>query len=202
LSETIQLLIGTRNKKKAAELRHLLADLPVDVLDLLDVAPELKVEETGATFEANAIAKATEVARATGLLTLADDSGLEVDALDCRPGVHSARFAGDDQNDARNIAKVLKLMKDIPKERRTARFRCVVAVARPEKVLFTTEGVCSGLIASEPKGARGFGYDPVFYSLELEKTFAEVPSEVKHRYSHRAKALAEAKRKLAGMLAG
>jgi XTP/dITP diphosphohydrolase len=148
--------------------------------------------EDGETFQENAIKKAREAAQFTGILALADDSGLEVDCLDGLPGVHSARFAGEPKDDAANNAKLLTLMQDIPWEQRTARFRCVVALCTPQGKVFTSDGSCEGYILEYLKGKGGFGYDPLFYVPDLNQTFAEIDIEIKNKISHRGKALSGA----------
>ncbi len=182
------LLVATHNKGKLREYRELLRDLPVRLVYLDDVGIHEDVPETGSTFEENAIQKATACARLSGLLTLADDSGLEVDALGGAPGVHSKRYAGPDASDEDRIRKLLTELKGVPPEKRTARFRCVIAVATPEGEVITAEGTVEGVIATEPRGHHGFGYDPVFYLPDRGCTMAELPPEEKNRISHRARA--------------
>jgi len=191
-----KLVVATRNRNKLAEIRALLADLPVRVmgLDAFPGAPE--VEETGATFADNARLKALAAARHTGEWAMADDSGLEVDALDGRPGVFSARFGGPGATDADNNRLLLALLKDVPPEERRARFRCAIAIASPSGETWVDEGVCEGLIADRPRGDGGFGYDPLFIVPELGRTFAELDPEEKNRRSHRARALALARARL------
>lgn len=188
----MQLVLATRNKGKLRELTDLLAPYGFEVLSL-DSFPELgEIVEDGATFQENAIIKAAAVAKHTGLLALADDSGLEVDALDGAPGVYSSRFAGEGKDDLANNRKLLELLAGLPPERRTARFQCVVAIAWPDGSLRTSTGTCEGIIAGSPRGEGGFGYDPLFYVPEYGKTFAELDAAVKNKISHRAKALAGA----------
>jgi XTP/dITP diphosphohydrolase len=191
--------VATHNPGKVREYREILADLPLEVtyLDAEGISEE--VEETGATFAENAILKATTYARLSGLLTWADDSGLEVDALGGAPGVYSARYAGPDATDADRYRKLLNALADVPWDRRTARFRCTVALAMPDgdvrtadgapsaKVL-TADGVCEGVIAFGPAGSNGFGYDPVFYMPERGVTMAQLEAEVKNVISHRGRA--------------
>jgi XTP/dITP diphosphohydrolase len=186
----MKLLVATRNLGKVRELADMLGDLDVSWLSLDDIALTNEVAETGATFEANAILKAEGYAGASKLLTLADDSGLEVDALNGRPGVHTARYGGAGLTSEQRYLRLLEELKDVPDGRRTARFRCVVALARPEGVLGVAEGVCEGSIARTPKGEGGFGYDPVFYLTDQHMTMAELPAEEKHRLSHRGQAFA------------
>lgn len=190
------IVLATRNPGKVEELKALLADMDVNVLSLRDFPDMPEIEETGETFAANAEIKATTVARITGRLTLADDSGLEVDALGGRPGVQSARFGGAGASDRDKYLKLLGLLQGVPDEARTARFRAAVCIATPEGETVIVEGACEGVIAREPAGEGGFGYDPVFYIPECGQTMAEVPSDVKNRMSHRAKAMQLAKRVL------
>ena len=185
----MRLLVATRNKGKVAEFADMLADLQVDWLGLDDLGLTLEVAETGATFEQNAILKATGYARAADLLTLADDSGLEVDALSGKPGVHTARFGGLGLTPVERYQLLLAELRDVPWSERTARFRCVVALGGPDGVLGTASGVCDGMIALEPTGDGGFGYDPVFYLPEQQKTMAQLPPDEKHRISHRGRAI-------------
>lgn len=190
------LVVATRNKKKLRELAALLADLPVQVVDLGAFPGAPEVEETGATFAENARLKAVAAARYTGHWAVADDSGLEVDALDGRPGVWSARFAGPGATDDDNNKLLLKLLEGVPPRRRRARFRCAIAIASPEGETWVDEGVCEGVITDGPRGEGGFGYDPLFLVPELDRTFAELPPEEKNRISHRARALALARKRL------
>ncbi len=186
------LLVATHN---AGKLREIQAILGSDVtLKTMSGYPEIpEVVENGETFEANAIKKAVEVAEVTGMVTLADDSGLEVDALDGAPGVYSARFAGPNATDDLNNAKLLNLLADIPEAERQARFRCVIAVASPGDEPKTETGAWEGRIVNEARGGQGFGYDPLFFSPEHGKTSAELPRDTKNRASHRGKALRAAK---------
>jgi len=189
----IDLVIATRNKKKLREIRELLADLDFNVLSIGDFDEIPEVEEDGDTFEKNARKKAVEVARVTGRLTLADDSGLEIDYLGGRPGVHSARFAGENATDEDRNEKALKLLKGVPEPERAARFRCAIAIASPDEQVEIVLGTCEGEIASEPRGSAGFGYDPLFIVPEYGKTYAELGQEKKNQISHRALALKKAK---------
>ncbi len=189
------ILVATTNAGKVRELRAMLGDR-VAWKTLADFPEVGEVVEDGATFTANARKKATEYARATGLWTLADDSGLVVDALDGAPGVQSARFSGEvppgtDRRtiDRRNIDKLLELLKGVPAERRTARFVCHLCLASPERVLIETEGTVEGVIVDEPAGENGFGYDPVFFVPSLGKTVAQLPDEQKNAISHRGNAI-------------
>ncbi len=183
------LVIATRNKNKTREIRGLLKDFPIEVKNLDDFGPIPEVVEDGETFDDNSYKKASLTARFLGLPALADDSGLAVDALDGRPGVHSARYAGEDATDADRCAKLLREMEG--ESDRTARFVCVISIAVPTGPALTYEANCEGVIIEEPRGESGFGYDPVFYHPPLEKTFAELTMEEKSRVSHRGKALRE-----------
>ena len=196
MAGTTPILFGTSNPHKLAELRAILGDLPFTLLGLDDIASTPEVEETGATFAENAILKATAYACASGLLTLADDSGLEIDALGGEPGVYSARWAGIDTPYSERFRIILERLAPTPPEQRTARFRCVIAIARPEGLLTTAEGVLEGMIATEARGAGGFGYDPILYLPAYGKTVAELPAEVKNQISHRARAAAQARQQL------
>jgi len=198
---TRQLLIATKNMGKVREYRDLLADLPFQVVSLADVGIDADVEETGATFEENALLKARTYARLSGLLTWADDSGLAVDALDGWPGVYSARIAGPDASDMDRIQLLLQRLEDVPAAERTAAFHCVVAIATPDGRAWTTAGSCPGVIIDTPTGTRGFGYDPVFYVPTLDKTFAQLTSEEKNAISHRGIAARKAKDLLARLIA-
>jgi XTP/dITP diphosphohydrolase len=186
------LVLATRNAHKVREIGQILGG-GFSLRSLADFEGAPEVPEEGMTFETNAVQKATAVARALGLPAMADDSGLEVDALDGAPGVRSARFAGERATDEENNAKLLGLMAGLPEERRSARFRCVIAVAWPDGRVRTAEGVCEGRIAKAPRGAGGFGYDPLFVPEGHGQTFAELGEEVKNRISHRARALRRAK---------
>jgi XTP/dITP diphosphohydrolase len=189
----MQLLIATHNRGKLVEYQEMLADLPLDLVTLDDVGIPDDVEENGTTFAGNARAKALEYARRSGLLTLADDSGLEVDALDGEPGVHSKRYAGENKNDPERIAFLLDKLRGVPHEKRAARFRCAIAIATPRSELYECDGTCEGLIEFAPRGTNGFGYDPVFLFPERGLTMAELSSEEKNKISHRARATEQAR---------
>ncbi len=182
-------LVATHNRGKVSEYEELMAGLHVSWVGLGDVGIGSDVDETGATFEENAILKAQAYARASGLLTLADDSGLEVDALDGRPGVHTARYGGVGLDSAQRYRLLLEQLAAVPMAARRARFRCVVALAQGEQLWGTASGVVEGQIAFEPAGKGGFGYDPVFYLPQYERTMAQLPAAVKNQISHRARAL-------------
>ncbi len=185
----MKLLVATHNPGKVRELRALLEDLPLELTWPGELGLDLQVEESGATFEENARLKALAYARASGLWTLADDSGLEVDALGGAPGVRSARYGGPGASDADRYRLLLERMAAVPEGKRQARFRCVVALASPDGRIWTAEGKVEGVVAWEPRGENGFGYDPVFYMPDLGCTMAELPEEEKNRLSHRARAV-------------
>ena len=190
------LLVATHNAGKLAELRNLLRDAPYALASLADVGIDADVDETGATLEENAALKATTYARLSGLPTLADDSGLEVDALGGAPGVHSARYAGASATDADRIAKLLANLAP-HKPPWTARFRCVIAIARDAGAPELRAGACEGVIIAAPRGENGFGYDPVFLLPEYGKTMAELSDAEKNRVSHRGRAARKAAQALA-----
>jgi XTP/dITP diphosphohydrolase len=183
------ILVATRNPGKLREYAHLLADLPVEWLTLDQAGITLEVEETGDSFLTNARLKATAYARASGLLTLADDSGLEVDALGGAPGVNSARYAGPGASDRERYELLLSKLKSVPQVQRSARFVCVVAIATQHGAVHATRGEVQGRIIDQPRGEHGFGYDPVFWLEERGCTMAELSSDEKNRISHRASAL-------------
>lgn len=189
-----KLVIATKNKNKIKEIRDLLKDLSLEVIGLEEGDwPVPKIVEDRKSLKENAIKKAKAVARATGELTLADDSGLEVDVIDGQPGIYSSRFAGENATDRDNNMKLLQVLKDIPIARRTAQFRCAVAIAQNPKNIEVVEGVCRGVIGLEERGNSGFGYDPLFVYPDYNKTFAELGLGVKNKVSHRARALEKAK---------
>lgn len=189
----MNLLVATHNPGKIREFRALLAPLPARILFPPDLGLKVQVTEVGATYAENARIKAMAYAQAsreamrTPPLVLADDSGLEVDALNGAPGIHSARYTPG--SDTERLTALLKQMEGIPQEQRTARFRCVVAIVTPQGETHTVEGTCEGLIAAALAGEGGFGYDPLFYLPELGCTMAQLPPEIKNRISHRARAV-------------
>jgi XTP/dITP diphosphohydrolase len=188
----MKILLATQNKGKAVEFRDLLADQDIEVCSLLDFPEWEDVEETGQTFAENALLKAREAMKKTGLLTLADDSGLEVEALNGAPGIYSARFAGEQGNAAKNIDKLLWLLEDVPEERRGARFRCSLAIVTPDGQEYLVEGTVEGRILRRRQGESGFGYDPVFFLPDLGRTMAELSAAQKNEISHRAQAFRKA----------
>jgi len=185
-----RLLVATGNPGKLAEMRTLLAPLGIEVLAPAEVGWPAEVPEDGETLQANALAKARAACRATGLVSVADDSGLFVEALGGAPGVRSARYAGPAQDPAANCAKLLGALSGVPPERRGAEFRCAVVLVAPGGVEAVFNGRCAGSIALAPRGRGGFGYDPLFLAAGEERTFAELASGEKHRHSHRGRALA------------
>jgi len=189
----MQLVLATNNEDKIREIRHLLDDLPITVMTRDDFLEFPDIEETGSTLEENAIIKARAISEFCDLPALADDSGLEVDALNGAPGVRSSRYAGDNVTYADNNRKLLAELEGVPREKRTARFRCVIAVCWGDEEIETVEGVADGVITEESAGIAGFGYDPVFYYPPAEKRFSEMTVEEKNLVSHRGKALQEAR---------
>lgn len=189
----MKIVLATNNKHKIEEIKDILSDPKLKILTLNDFKDFPEIEETGKTLEENAILKAIDVYRFTRLISLADDSGLEVDALDGAPGVLSSRFAGEHCSYKDNNLKLLSLMKDIPWEKRGATFVCVVAIAKDLDNIKTLRGEVRGIITTQESGEKGFGYDPVFYLPHLGKTFAQLSFEEKNKISHRAKAFEKAR---------
>jgi XTP/dITP diphosphohydrolase len=196
-----EILVATGNKGKLLEIRELLHGLPVAITSLADYwNPVPSIPETGSTFSENALQKAVWAFRQKGMWVLADDSGLEVDALGGLPGVKSARFAGASAGNTANNRKLLELMADVPAGRRTARFTCVAVLVTAPADYFFADGSCEGMLLSEPRGNRGFGYDPLFVPAGFTQTFAELESADKHAISHRGKALEKMQRHLHELL--
>ncbi len=198
---TRSILVGTGNRKKRDEMAALLADMDLRLVmpTELDPVPP-PPEETGETFEANAASKALDYAAATGLWTIADDSGLVVDALDGAPGVRSARYSGEQATDEENNRKLLHALTHVPEAERGGGYVSVVTLAAPGRVLLSTRGTCRGRILTQPRGAGGFGYDPLFFVDELGRTFAEITAAEKARLSHRGEALRQLKLELPAIL--
>lgn len=188
------LIIATRNQKKKEEITRLLGFTGIKIWSLADFRNIPAIEEDGLTFDDNAIKKATIAASMTGMLAIADDSGLEVDALGGKPGIYSARYAGENAGDRENNRKLLEELKDVPFKKRTARYKCSIALVEPDGNFKVVRGECFGLIATTPKGNNGFGYDPLFIVPNFSKTVAELSPKIKDRISHRAKAIYQAKR--------
>ena len=183
-----KLLLATNNQGKVREYKSLLQNLPLELVSPVELGINPEVNESGGSLEDNAVLKATIFARESQLMALADDSGLEVDALGGEPGPLSARYAGEGASDKDRVNYLLARLKDVPEKQRSARFRCVIAIASPDGEVELCSGECPGFITLEPRGEEGFGYDPVFYLPELGKTMAELPLEVKNRVSHRGQA--------------
>ncbi|MEW5925385.1 MAG: XTP/dITP diphosphatase [Candidatus Zixiibacteriota bacterium] len=196
----MQLVLATRNKDKIREIKNLLEELPITIMTFEDFLEFPDIEETGETLEENAILKARGIAEFAGVAALADDSGLEVDTLDGAPGVYSSRYAGPGCTYDDNNRKLLKDLEGVPKEKRTARFRTVIAIAWDESKVETVEGTVDGFIAEKKTGRDGFGYDPVFFYPPAGKTFAEMTLAEKNKVSHRGRALIKASELLAGHL--
>ncbi len=189
----MQLVVATRNKKKLAEIKEILRGIDLELLSLGSYQDAPQVFENGKSFQENAVKKAVKLARFTGRLCLGEDSGLCVDALGGAPGIYSARFSGRGKSDLKNNLKLLKLLKGLPLSKRKAHYSCAVALADKNGLVGVVEGSCSGLIAFEPKGSAGFGYDPLFYIPKYKKTFAQLGEKIKHKMSHRYYALKKAK---------
>jgi len=188
------IVIATRNKKKKEEIMRLLRDVGMKVWSLADFPHIGPISEDGFTFDDNAIKKAKITAEETGMLSLADDSGLEVDALDGKPGIYSARYASEDASDNMNNRKLLDELKGVPFKKRFARYKCSVALAEPDGNVKVLRGDCFGFIGTVLRGNNGFGYDPLFIIPRYSKTVAELPAKIKDRISHRAKAIYQARR--------
>lgn len=185
-----QLIIATKNPGKATEFRDFFHRYQIQAVSLLDLPESIPdIEETGTTFEENAAIKAEAIAKRMQIPVLADDSGLMIDALDGRPGVFSARYAGEPKNDENNLVKVMNELKGVPPEHRQAHFVCVLAIAMPDHETTFYKGVCTGSIAMAPKGENGFGYDPVFIPTGYSQTMAELDPSEKNAISHRKKAI-------------
>ena len=187
-----KLLLATNNQAKVREYRSLLQDLPFELVTLAEQGITTIASEEGDSLEENARLKATHGASKSQLVTLGDDSGLEVDALGGEPGRLSARYAGEGASDRDRVNYLLSRLEGVPSQKRSARFRCVIAIARPDGEVEFCSGECHGFITFEPRGEQGFGYDPIFYLAELDKTMAELPLEIKNLVSHRGKAATKA----------
>ncbi len=199
----MKIIFATKNKGKLVEIKEIFKDTSVSIISMEEAGIDMDIVEDGSTFTENAVIKATAVMQASGMPAMADDSGLEIDFLDKQPGVMSARYMGEDTPYSIKNGRILQLLNDVPGEKRAARFVCAIATAFPEGVdilpaaskqkLFTTQATIEGLIAYEPKGGGGFGYDPIFYVPELGMTTAELSLEQKNKISHRGKALRQMK---------
>ena len=184
-----KVVVATKNKGKLKEIKQILAPMGFNVISMEEANIDMDIDETGDSFEENAMLKALAVHKLTGAIVIADDSGLETDALNGAPGIYSARYSGANASDDKNNEKLLIQLKDIPDEKRTARFVCAIAVVFDENRKFTVKGTVDGIINRAPAGENGFGYDPLFYIPQYGKTVAQLSSEEKNKISHRGKAL-------------
>lgn len=191
---SMQLVIATKNKKKLEEIKEILKGMDLKIDSLMDYLNAPRIIENGKTFKENAIKKAIKIARFTKRLTLGEDSGLCVDTLTGKPGIYSSRFAGKDKDDLKNNLKLLKLLKDLPLNKRKAHYICAIALADRDGLVGVVEGRCDGFIGFELKGSFGFGYDPLFIIPKYKKTFAQLGPKIKHKISHRSKAIQKAKK--------
>ncbi len=197
----MKFILASQNKHKLEEIEEILKDLDIEIISMGEAGlGDLEIIEDGKTFEDNSLKKAVTVMKKTNTAAIADDSGLEVDYLDGRPGVYSARFSGEDATDKENNDKLLRLLKEVPLEERLAKFVSVITVVFPEGKKLCIRGECNGVIGFEPKGEGGFGYDPLFMVPEYNKTFAELGNGVKNKISHRARALDKLKVELKNVL--
>jgi len=185
----VELIVATKNKKKLLEIKEILKDYPLKITSLADYSYTPRVVENAKTFQENAIKKAVKIAHFMKKLTLGEDSGLCIEALGGAPGVYSARFSGKDKSDTKNNLKVLRLMQGLPQNKRKAWYVCAVAIADENGLIGVVEGKCFGVIGFEPKGNSGFGYDPLFVIPKYKKTFAQLGPQIKHKMSHRFRAL-------------
>jgi XTP/dITP diphosphohydrolase len=193
----MRIVAATKNKHKIEEIQAITGEFGMDVVSRADAGvPDIEVEEDGETFEENSEKKAREIMMLCGEITIADDSGLMVDALDGAPGVISARFAGEDGNDAKNNEKLLRLLEEVPPEKRTARFVSVITMVYPDGRKIVARGECNGHMIYQPKGSNGFGYDPLFVPDGYDRTFAELSGAEKNKISHRAVALQNLRKQL------
>jgi len=185
------IVVATRNKDKYNEIKEILKDMPFEVISMDEAGVDLTadIEETGKTFEENALIKAKKVCELTGEITIADDSGIEIDYLGGAPGIYSSRFGGKDATDFEKNKQILEMLEGVPFEKRSARFTCAIAAAYPDGNHFVVKGLCNGYIGYEPKGSNGFGYDPIFFVPEYGMTTAQMKPEEKHKISHRGNAL-------------
>lgn len=197
----MKVIIATKNAGKAKEFIKMFEPYKIEVKTLLDYPEFGEIEETGETFEENARIKAETVCAQLGAMAIADDSGLMVDALDGRPGIYSARYAGEEKDDEANNDKLIEELKGVPEAERTARYYCALAFASPDNETIIVNGTCEGIIISERRGTNGFGYDPLFYLPERGKTMAEITAEEKNELSHRAKALKKLEKHLSQFFA-
>lgn len=192
----MKMIVASKNKGKLKEIQQIFNDLPYEIFSMEDVGITEEIEENGSTFDENALIKARRVCQLAGMPALADDSGLEVDYLGGAPGIYSARYAGEGASDADKNAKLLTAMEGVPETKRGARFRCSIAVVFPDGREIVSNGILEGKLTKQPKGDKGFGYDPLLYIPEFECTVAELSSDIKNKISHRGRALKEMFRKL------
>jgi len=195
----LKIIFATKNKNKIKEIKEIMKDTDFEIMSMQETNVDIDIEETGTTFEQNAIIKATAVMKETSLPSLADDSGLEIDYLNKAPGVYSARYLGEDTPYSVKNNHILELLKDVPKEKRTARFVCAIAAVFPDNTTLVTRGVIEGIIGYEQLGENGFGYDPIFFVPQYNMTTAQMSMEQKNSISHRGKALILMKNKLLAM---
>jgi len=186
-----KLVVATKNRGKIEEIKKVLSNLHFDVVAMNEIGINIDVVEDGTTFEENSLKKAQQICEVSNTIVIADDSGLEVDFLDGAPGIYSARFGGPEATDSDKNNKLLDMLRNVPFEKRTARFVCAIAVAFPDGRSFVVRDTCEGFITFECKGNNGFGYDPLFYVQQYDKTMAELGMEIKNKISHRAKALSQ-----------
>ena len=196
IGDFMEIIFATTNMGKLREIRAFLADAGIDVISAAEAGVQEDVEETGETFEENAILKAESISKIAKKVVVAEDSGLEIDFLDKKPGVYSSRFMGEDTSYEIKNRKILELLKNVPENERTARYVSVFAAAFPDGKTITSRGEWEGIIGYEPKGENGFGYDPIFFDLDLKKTAAQMELEEKNKVSHRGKSLGKMKEKL------
>jgi len=185
----MKLVVASKNKGKIEEIRYVFRNIPYEIVSMEDIGITDDIEESGTTFEENALIKARYIMNATGIATLADDSGLEVDFLDGAPGVYSSRYAGENATDEEKIQKILSILKGVPFKKRGARFVCVIAVVFSDGREFLSTGTFDGVIAEQPVGENGFGYDPILFVPEQSRTVAQMNEVEKNAVSHRGKAL-------------
>lgn len=194
-----ELVVATKNRKKLEEIKEILRGLNLKIVSLADYPQAPRIVENGKTFSENAAKKAVKIACYTGKLTLGEDSGLCVDALGGAPGIYSSRFSGRDKDDCKNNLKLLRLLEGLPVAQRKAHYACAVAIAGASGLIATLEGKCNGVIGFSLKGSAGFGYDPLFVIPKYKKTFAQLGERIKHKMSHRFRALSKAKKILRGV---
>lgn len=197
----MKMILASKNEHKLQEIKYILKDFGIELISMAEAGLEnLEIIEDGETFEENSMKKAVTVMKKTNTISIADDSGLEVDYLGGKPGVYSARFAGENATNSQNNNKLLKMLENVPMTERGGRFVSVISVAFPDGQRLSVRGECEGIISLEEKGTKGFGYDPLFIVPEYNKTFAELGNEIKNNISHRAKALVKFRKELKDIL--